>query len=260
MSGLTAVAFPMARRAQRDQVRRGVVQLVPVDVMNVQRITPTLSLLAAILARPSIAIANLASKALPIRRVFPLGDAPTPSGVGCSSLDAGVRFGAIAYCDAVPFQMSKHRRLGNVKSLRHGSRRPPLDHVLLVKPLARLPRLRGLVMAPHVSRPSVVVGEPVRCHIASTRAGSWVSFWETGYWFARASSSRLRCCATWHITSNQHYEDERVSDPELLSDHLATEPHTVSIGRRVKTLNLSLISIAEFPVVVAFRDRAILCE
>lgn len=162
----------MAFNAKRNQIVGMVVPLVPVDMMHVQFVPPSLALLPAKLASPFVPVLDLLAQTFPVRSVFPFGDAAFPcrivgpygsatrhQGFTCAAtgnaalfhgLDDGADFHAKLSCDLRKCAL--------------------LFNVLGAQPFCVVIRLLGTVMALGVLLPTFVAGVPCNGSAATARA------------------------------------------------------------------------------------------
>jgi hypothetical protein len=161
----------VARRAQGSEIPWVVVQLVAVNVMDVQRMTPMLPLFAASLASPLIPVPNLPSDHLPPGSVIPIRHSTLPSGILRTNLSSDSRLAPIPRLNSHPQGCSANRAPIDTAFLRDVLKGSSFDYVLLTQPiLVQIWRVPAMTLC--INSPASLRREPSRQSAAATLA-SW---------------------------------------------------------------------------------------
>ena len=245
------VALPMARRAQRDEIRGRVVQLVPIDVMNMKTIPPARSVFAAVLARPVVAVADLTREHLPVAGVRLLGDSTLPRRIFRADLAASMGGTRISYCDPeidhrLPDRGRRHTLHGSDLCDGHLAR-----HVMLDEPVGAVVRTSATIVTSRVHIPTALA-TPFDRRAAATRATRRAPMIRA--WFALSSRLGLPPRASGYTAGAKQILDRAVANLVAASDR--RNAHEVaSISRRyVHAHRLVTLLVGQLAVVLSSRQ------
>lgn len=186
----------MALSTKRNQIVGMIVCLVPVDVMHMQLVLPSLALFPAKLTRPFIPVLDLLAQTLPVGGVFPFGDAPLPRRIvdtrRCASQNKG-----LACCPPSNAKFIHHLDDGahiNAKLVGNFGNCALFVAVLQAQPVWVVIQHFGAIVARCISLPFTVLAHPAHWLTATAsaqrrRARRLVSG------LARTMVTRLRLCA-----------------------------------------------------------------